>query len=157
VELADEPALRTCPINPEAYILNNTCTVRQCQYNIKGNCFHKEMTNQSPEEFLISKGLLDKARHISKRIKAYVYIDRFLLYAVNTSLVQIKKEDMHRLLDSTRFYAWPESKPETYWVLEAVYEELFVPKKIKRKGMVDHPVIGKVFRIQVESKFSFYA
>lgn len=145
-----------CPINAEVGF-SEKCPARQCQFNRSGACCHKEMTEVEPADYLKRNDLLDRAQRAAKRIKAYVYIDQFVMYALNKSLVQVEEHEMRTLLSTDRFYTWPNARKETYWVLEAVFNELFVPKTIKKKNMVKGLGMQERFRIQVEACLMFYA
>ena len=86
-----------------------------------------------------------------------MYIGQFVMYAVDKRLVQVEEHEMRTLLSTDRFYTWPNARKETYWVLEAVFNELFVPKTIKKKNMVKGLGMQERFRIQVEACLMFYA
>ena len=142
--------LTLCPLNNNVGYAD-ACPARQCQYNGNGTCNHKEMTATDPETYLESNNLLERADKARKRIKAYTYVDQYVMYALNKSLMQVSKEELQSLIDEKRFYAWPRAKKNTYWVIEAVFTEMFVPRKVNKTGMLPFSTLNKTFRKQVEA------
>jgi len=71
---------------------------------------------------------------------------------LNKSLMQLEKaSEMKPLLDEERFMAWPRAKQNMFWLVEAIYKEMFEPRKVKLTKIVDHPMIAPTFRMQVEA------
>lgn len=142
--------LTPCPINTEVGYYDK-CPVHQCQYNLLGECAHKAMSEVDPKIFLESHDKLVAAQRSAKRIKAYVYIDQYMMFTLNKSLMQVTEEEARSVMLSDRFYAWPNAKEETFWVMEAVFKEMFIPRRAVKKNMVDSVRLNPTFRIQVEA------
>ena len=81
----------------------------------------------TPEEWLEANGQLDAAQAAARRIKAYLFVDRFLQYSKETTLLdvvhRVKAAAQGRIpkevvsLSVNSYDNWPDNKGPTGWVV----------------------------------------
>jgi hypothetical protein len=118
-----------CPIE-DITIATSTCEAR-CMYNREGVCRHariKEAQERAQDKegvreqhaVLSSVVNLDEALKAVSRIKAFVYTDSYVQYALGKGLDELTPDEIRSCMDEQRFARWPRSRPGTYTLVHKV-------------------------------------
>ncbi len=119
-QVQDGASLTVCPVGSCMYnhpqttgsmpiSLTNTKKVRVCKWH--------DMVNVAPSEWLEENGKLKEAEKAAQRVRAFLYTDRYVQYAIGRTLLDTAALSDPALREEETYNEWPFARGEKGWAV----------------------------------------